>query len=68
MSSDLAELLYSAYASDFGIVVETNDAEFLRQKLYPIRKENPDLSVLSFIISPFNNSDLWIVKNRTPDE
>lgn len=66
----LAELLYQAYAAEFGIVVETDDVELLRQKLYTIRRENPDLSCLSFVISPFNASDLWIVRTTpgTPNE
>ncbi len=65
--SALAELLYEAYASEFGVVVETDDPERLRQKLYVIRKENPDLLCLSFVISPFNGSDLWIIKQGAPD-
>lgn len=65
--SDLAELLYAAYSAEFGVVVETNDAEFLRQKLYPIRKSNPNFSILSFVISPFNGKDLWVIKKGVPD-
>ncbi len=59
----LTELLYAAYHSELGVVVETNDAEFLRQKLYPLRKENlADFENLSFVISPLNGIDLWIIK------
>jgi hypothetical protein len=56
------DLLYSAYQAEHGICVETNDAERLRQKLYPLRKENPDFHPLAFIISPLNGIDLWIIK------
>ena len=64
------ELLYQAYASDLGLVIETNDAERLRQKLYPLRKTHSDFAVLSFIISPLNGKDLWIVKQggKTDEE
>lgn len=58
---NLVEILYDATRSAFGLVIETNDAERLRQKLYAIRKDNPDLSALSFVISPFNGMDLWIL-------
>lgn len=59
------ELLYEALRSPFGTVVESEDPERLRQQLYPLRKEDPDLAVLSFVISPFNpTTDLWIVKNE----
>lgn len=60
--TELLELLYAAYHSELGICVETNDAEHLRQKLYPIRKANPDFEPLAFVISPLNNIDLWIIK------
>jgi hypothetical protein len=61
MSTPLIELLYAAYHAERGIVVETNDAERLRQKLYPLRKENPDFDSLAFVISPLNGMDLWII-------
>jgi hypothetical protein len=65
--SDLAllELLHEALRSPFGIVVETPDAEFLRQKLYPVRKTSPEFNPLAFVISPLGNGDLWIL--RKPD-
>lgn len=64
----LMELLYKALHTPFGIVIETNNAERLRQKLYPLRKEDPDLTCLAFVISPLNGSDLWIVKQGQPNE
>lgn len=68
--NSLAEFLYLAYNSPFGIVVHSDDPDFLRQKLYPIRKDNPDLHCLAFILSPINPGDLWIVKQPegTDDE
>lgn len=60
--TNLVELLYAAYHAEFGVVVETNDPERLRQKLYPLRKENPDFEPLAFVISPMNPQDLWIIK------
>lgn len=62
------ELLYSAVHSKRGVVVETDNVEFLRQKLYALRKEDPAFSALSFIISPINGLDLWIIKTGEPDD
>jgi hypothetical protein len=65
----LLELLYDALRADIGVCVETNDPERLRMKLYAARKEDPQLGVLSFIISPTNpTSDLWIIKARPQTE
>lgn len=55
--------MYEAYASELGIIVKCDDPERLRQKLYAIRRDNPDFQCLSFIISPANGRDLWIAKN-----
>ena len=54
-------LLYEALGSPIGIIVKTNDAERLRQQLYPLRKADPDLAGLAFVISPDNGEDLWIL-------
>lgn len=62
MSIELVEVMYAAVHSEHGVVIETNDAERLRQKLYPLRKENPDFEPLAFVISPLNGIDLWIIK------
>lgn len=58
---DFIEILYDATRSPFGLVVETSDAERLRQKLYALRRGNPDLAALSFVISPLNGTDLWVL-------
>lgn len=60
--TDYLDLLYSALHSELGVVVATNDPERLRQKLYPLKKENPDFEPLAFVISPLNPADLWIIK------
>lgn len=67
---ELLELLYNAKNSPLGTVVETDDAEFLRQKLYAVRREYGDeFKHLSFVISPMNKSDLWILnKEQKSDE
>lgn len=57
----LTTLLYEAVNSPLGTVVETPDPEFLRQKLYAVRKQSPDFANLSFVISPLNGKDLWII-------
>lgn len=63
MSIELVDILYQAYHSERGVVVETNDPERLRQKLYALRRENlADFEPLAFVISPLNPGDLWIVK------
>lgn len=65
MNPEYIELLYNALAAERGTVIETEDAEFLRQKLYAIRRENEDFAPLAFIISPLNGRDLWIVNKGT---
>lgn len=57
------EILYAAYRSELGILVQTSDPEKLRQKLYAERKKDPDLQCLSFRISPYNpEAELFILK------
>jgi hypothetical protein len=65
VSLELTEILYDALRTPHGVVVETNDPSRLRQKLYAIRREDPDLSPLAFVISPLNGSDLWILNKGT---
>lgn len=62
MKDELLALLYSAVNSTYGIVVETDATEPLRQKLYGLRKEYaPEFEKLSFLVSPINGADLWIL-------
>lgn len=68
MKSRLLELLYNAKNSDYGIVVETESADFLRQKLYALRREyGEEFEQLSFVISPLNGADLWILNKEQAD-
>lgn len=68
MKSELLGLLYSARNESLGIVVETDNAEALRQKLYSLRREHiEEFEPLSFVISPMNGSDLWILNKEQPD-
>lgn len=55
-------LLYEALGSATGIVLRTNDAGRLRQKLYALRVQakDPDLDVLSIVQSPTAPNELWI--------
>lgn len=63
----LTELLYDALRTPFGTVIQTEDPERLRQKLYGIRRECEDFAALSFVISPINGLDLWIVNKGNAD-
>lgn len=58
---ELTELLYDALRTPTGTVIQTEDPERLRQRLYTIRRESEDFAQLSFVISPINGMDLWIV-------
>lgn len=64
MSGVSLNLLYEALGSPLGVVVQCDNAEKVRQKLYALRKEqnDPDLECLSFVQSPSNPQQLWIVK------
>jgi len=63
----LTELLYEALRTPLGTVIQTEDPERLRQRLYGIRKECEDFTQLSFVISPINGMDLWIVNKGNAD-
>lgn len=68
MKDELLALLYSAANSPYGIVVETDATEPLRQKLYALRREfEPEFEKLSFIISPINGADLWVLNKGGSD-
>lgn len=58
---DLLERLYDALRTPLGIVLETEDPERLRQKLYALRKDRPELHRVSFVISPTNPRELWLL-------
>lgn len=63
----LTELLYDALRTPLGTVIQTEDPERLRQKLYAIRRDSEDFKPLSFVISPLNPGDLWIVNKGNTD-
>ena len=61
----LLELLYQALAEPFGIILRTNSVHRLRQRLYDVRKDKPELSRLSFHPSPIEpETELWIRNNE----
>lgn len=64
---ELASLLYDALREPLGTVIQTENPERLRQKLYAVRKESEDFAPLSFVISPINGLDLWIVNKGSSD-
>lgn len=64
---ELTELLYNALRTPLGTVIQTEDPERLRQRLYALRKESEDFAQLSFVISPINGMDLWIVNKGNED-
>ena len=58
-----SELLYEALNSAYGIIVNTSDPVKLKNLLYPLRKQDPDLECLSFVTSPTApDSEIWIVR------
>ena len=60
---ELKVLLLKASASNFGILVSTNNPDKLRQKLYPVKKDSSDFAQLSFVISPTKpEAELLIIK------
>lgn len=67
MSLDLLEHLWAAVHSPVGTVLETDDPERLRQKFYALRRGKPEFANLSFVISPENGKDLWIVNKGNQD-
>lgn len=60
---------YQAAASDFGIVLVTEDVQRLIQKLYAARRASGDesLKALSLIQSPIDSSHLWIVRTNASE-
>lgn len=59
----MKEFLYDALASSHGIVLRSNDPVKLRERLYPLRKSEPEFADLSFVLSPISpETDLWIIR------
>jgi hypothetical protein len=62
-------LWYDALASEHGVIIETDDPNAVKQRLYAVRAESQDedLKSISIVTSPTNpERDLWLVK-RTAD-
>lgn len=65
---DLFEILVTAVESPHGIVVQTNDPERLKQKLYIEMKKDEMFEVLSCCTSRTNpKSEVWLVKKGPSD-
>lgn len=58
---DLLPLLLRASQARVGIIVETNDAVKLRNRLYPLMRKDPQSFPFSLILPPTPNQ-VWIVK------
>jgi hypothetical protein len=59
--------LYEALGTPLGIVLQTDNPEKTRQKLYRLREtcDDPMLKELSIVISPtMPQSQVWIVKRK----
>lgn len=64
MTAPFLDLWYAAAASHSGIAILTDNRDALRQKLYAARAatKDPDLDKLSLVLSPTDETHLWIVK------
>lgn len=65
MSEASLNTLYEALGTPLGVVVQTDNPEKLRQKLYRLRdgSDDPMLKELSIVISPtMPQSQVWLVK------
>jgi len=64
MSNSYLDLWYAAAASPSGVCVFTTDRDALRQKLYASRASaaDPDLDKLSLVLSPTDETHVWIIK------
>lgn len=63
------EFWYAALASPLGVVIETDNFERARAKLYAARREamDPALDNIAVMQSPTNPSDIWLVKRKQND-
>lgn len=61
-------LWYEALGTPLGIVIQTDNPEKLRQKLYRLREQanDPMLADISIVISPtVPGSHVWLVKRKS---
>lgn len=60
----LLEFLYAALQSpNHGVKIETDDAERLRQRLYPVKNSKDEFTGLTLRV--LSSTSLWIVKARS---
>lgn len=68
MAEASINLLYEALGSPLGIVIQTDNPEGLRAKLYRLREgcDDPMLKEISIVISPtMPGSQVWLVKRKS---
>lgn len=69
---DLLERMYDALRTPLGIVLETEDPDRLRQRLYALRREreasDPQLRTLAFVLSPTNPNHLLVLRRSASNE
>jgi len=55
---------YAALAAQVGVVLECDDPDYTKQRLYALRTEagDPDLESISIVQSPSDPAHLWLVK------
>lgn len=64
MKGGYLHLWYAALNAEFGVVLETDNPDLLRQYLYRARKsvEDPELMNISVAISPAEPNQVWLIK------
>ena len=63
----IEEALWAALRSAHGIVLPTNDAKRLREKIYAVKRGNPAFADLTIRLSPADpTTEVWITKDETP--
>ena len=61
--TSLLEHLYEALASEYGVVVETNNVKLTVHKLSVLRTQHSDLACISVCTSRTNpTGEVWLVK------
>ncbi len=68
MHETLLMLLLQAAESPLGIAIRTDNVQLVRNKLYALAKEHPELPKFALISPPVgSDSVLWIVKKGDND-
>lgn len=68
--AEIIEALWSAYNSDLGLLIDTEEPEKLRQEIYRARRELGEecLNQLSVNVSPYNPTGQIMLIRRPDDE